>query len=84
MSWALHSFKVDHDGKIRVAHTFYGETEHEATSHLHGHADICPKFGPAYKANETIEILVEIDELPEADEDSLREFLEVETDDDDG
>lgn len=78
MPIALHSFKIDADGKIRVAHTFYADDEDEARVLLLEHAQACPKFGPAYRAEETIEIAEEIDALPEGDEDDLADFLNLE------
>ena len=55
MAIALHSFKVDEDGEIRVQHVFYGETEREAQAILDAHAEACPKFGPAYRGDHTVE-----------------------------
>jgi hypothetical protein len=87
MATALYSFKLDKDGKIRVAHVFFGEDDAEAEANLIAHANICPRFGPAFKNKETVEIPVEIDEMPEGDEDALQEWLDdmldLEDDDDD-
>jgi hypothetical protein len=87
MATALYSFKLDSDGKIRVAHVFFGEDDAEAEANLKAHAEICPKFGPAFRKKETVEIPVEIDALPEGDEDELGEWLDellgLEADDDD-
>jgi hypothetical protein len=76
MATALYSFKLDKDGKIRVAHVFFGEDDAEAEANLIAHANICPRFGPAFKNKETVEIPVEIDEMPEGDEDALQEWLD--------
>jgi hypothetical protein len=81
MPTALYSFKIDSDGRVRVGHIFFAANDAEAEKLLKAHADACPKFGPAHKAGETIEIGVELDTLPEADEASLEEFLEIDDDD---
>jgi hypothetical protein len=87
MPTALYSFKLDSDGKIRVAHVFFGEDDAEAEANLIAHADICPKFGPAFKKKETVEIPVEIDTIPEGDEDAIDDWLDellgLEADEDD-
>src|SRR5258708_26379194 len=87
MADAIYSFKLDADGKIRVIHVFLGEDEAEAEANLKAHADACPKFGPAYRNKETVEIPVELDELPEGDEEALGEWLDdlldLESDDED-
>lgn len=67
MAIALHSYKIDDDGEIRVCHTFYGDTLAEAEKVLADHAEICPKYGPAYKADDTIEVVDEIEDLPTTD-----------------
>jgi hypothetical protein len=82
---ALHSFKLDRDGVIRVEHVFHGATEAEAQKLLEAHAAHCPEYGPAYRAGETIEIPVETDELPEgeeATEEALEEFLDLDVTED--
>lgn len=76
MADAIYSFKLDTDGKIRVIHVFLGKDEAEAEANLKAHADVCPKFGPAYRNKETVEIPVELDELPEGDEEALGEWLD--------
>lgn len=76
MPTALYSFKLDTDGEIRVAHIFFGDTEAEAHANLKAHADICPKFGPAYKNKETVEIPVDVDDLPGGDAEAIEEWLD--------
>jgi hypothetical protein len=83
MATALYSFKVDDDGKVRVGHIFLGANETAARRVLEEHAEACPKFGPAYRHGDTIELVEEIDELPGADEESLKEFLDLEGEEDD-
>jgi hypothetical protein len=77
MATALYSFKVDDDGKVRVGHVFFGATEAAARKALEEHAATCPKFGPAHRAGDTIEIAEELDALPAPDEESLKEFLDL-------
>jgi hypothetical protein len=82
MATALYSFKVDDDGKVRIGHIFFGATEAAARKVLEEHAEICPKFGPAHRRGDTIEVTEELYALPEANEESLSEFLDLEDDED--
>jgi hypothetical protein len=75
MATALISFKRDSDGRVRVAHIFFASSKSAAEAELAEHATICPKFGPAYRADQTIEFVREIAELPPADGDELEEWL---------
>jgi hypothetical protein len=70
MAVALHSYKVDADGEIRVRHTFYADTEEEADRLLEQHAAGCKAFGPAFEEGDTIELIEDIDaeDLPDAEE----------------
>lgn len=77
MPIALYSAKIDHDGRVRVIHIFLAPNEAEAEKLKDKHAGGCAAYGPAVKADETIDIPVEVDELPEADEQSLEEFLDL-------
>jgi len=83
MPVALHSFKIDDDGEIRVCHTFYGGTELEAKGFQKDHARDCPHYGPALAQGKTIDIVEEIDELPEPDEASLLALLGFDEDEED-
>jgi hypothetical protein len=76
MATAVFSFKVDPDGKVRVLHVFFAAAKHAADAELHQHVAVCPKYGPAYRADETIEFSREIEELPPADGDALEEWLD--------
>jgi hypothetical protein len=67
MTIALHSYKVDDDGKITVRHTFYAATEEEAEELMDEHADGCRAYGPAIEDGDTIEIFEEIDAPPDAE-----------------
>jgi hypothetical protein len=75
MPIALYSAKVDHDGRVRVIHCFLAPNEEEAEKLQEKHAEGCRAYGPAVDAEETIDIPVEVDTLPEASEASLEEFL---------
>jgi hypothetical protein len=84
MSVALHSYKVDDDGRITVRHTFYAATEEEAEELLEEHADGCKAFGPAVDEDETIEILEENVAPPDAEAlAAVAEGQEEEQEDDD-
>jgi hypothetical protein len=75
MASALYSFKVDADGQVRIGHIFFGKDDDEAWANLEKHADVCPKFGPAYQASETIEVETTIDEIPAANGAELEDFI---------
>ena len=47
-----------------------------AEADLKMHAGGCPDFGPAFRANETIEFAREVESLPSFDGDELEEWLE--------
>ena len=75
MPTLLLSFKIDADSQVRVLHGFFAPTKREAEAALQAHADACPKFGPAYRADETVEFPIEIDELPDGDGDAIEQWL---------
>lgn len=87
MPVALHSYIIEKDRTVKVRHTFYAETEEEADELLKQHAANCPHFGPATAAGETVEIVTEIDELPDAealedfDEEDEPDFDEIDEED---
>jgi hypothetical protein len=76
MFTAVFSFKLDADGQVRVAHVFFGETKAAAEAELRAHAEACPKFGPAWRGNQTIEYAREVTSAPPADGDDLEEWLD--------
>jgi hypothetical protein len=76
MPTAVFSFKVDADGKVTIAHVFFGATKAAAEAEMRQHADVCPKYGPAFRTNQTIEFAREIPELPPADGDDLEDWLD--------
>ena len=75
MAMMLLSFKKTTSGRI-MFHGFLAGGEREAEKDLEGHAAACPQFGPAHKAGETIDQAIEIDALPEFDEESIAEFCD--------
>lgn len=82
MGVALHSYKIDPDGEIRIRHTFYAPTETEALELKELHADACPAYGPAVKAGRTVDVLVE-DVDPPTEEDAEDYTGDVPSDEDD-
>jgi hypothetical protein len=68
MGFALHSYKIDSDGRIRVRHTFYGDTEDDVRNLQTMHAGGCKAYGPAVKRRETIDVLVEDVDPPTAED----------------
>lgn len=82
MGVALHSYKVDTDGRIRVRHTFYAETEAEAEQLKLMHAGGCKAYGPAVKAEETIDEVVH-DVEPPTEDDAIGYDGDIGEDDDD-
>jgi len=74
----LLSFKKGRNGHI-MFHGFLAPSEREAEKDLKAHAEICPQFGPAHRAGETIDEVVELDTLPDPDdfsEDTIGEFVD--------
>jgi hypothetical protein len=79
----LNSFIKEKDSdRILVRHCFYGRDEAEAEKFKRHHLASCEYFRAAEAEDRTIDIMLDIDELPEFDEQELEEFLEVETEDD--
>jgi hypothetical protein len=76
MPTAVFSFKVDDDGSVTLLHVAFDPTKSGADRGIKQHADICPKFGPAFRTNQTIEFAREIAEMPPSDSDELEEWLE--------
>ena len=83
MAVALHSYKVDSDGEIRVRHTFYGADEDECEQLKEQHARGCKAFGPAVESGDTIDIFEDLDEDELPDVDDLRDLEDEQTEDDD-
>jgi hypothetical protein len=83
MPIAIYSAKPGTHGLCGIIHVFFGQTEAAARQAMEDHADICPKYGPAYREGKTIEVIAEIDEIPAFDERSIEEFADV-SDEDDG
>lgn len=80
MSVTLYSFRKASSGRIMFL-GFIAPSSATAAADLLSHANACPQFGPAHKAGQTIDIEVESDEIPEFEETSLEEFLDLDGDD---
>ena len=71
----LLSFKKTTSGRIMLL-GFLAGGERDAEKDLEAYAAACPQFGAAHKAGETFDQAIEVDELPEFDEDSIAEFCD--------
>jgi hypothetical protein len=78
MATALFSFIFDGKSAPRLGHMTFGDDDVAADAALEAHAEICPKFGPAFRGKKTVQIYVEISELPPADEEALQEWFDDE------
>jgi hypothetical protein len=77
MPTVLFSFKKLANGRI-MFHGTMADTKGLAEADLKAHAGGCPDFGPAFRANETIEFAREVGFLPAFDGDALEEWLDDE------
>ncbi len=75
MPTALFSFKRLANGRV-MFHGFLAPSQTAAEADMKAHAEGCPDFGPAFRADQTIEIPQEVETLPEFDGDDLEEWLE--------
>lgn len=80
MPVARYSAKIDSDGRVRVIHVFLGANEDMVDDLQQKHADGCKAYGPALEEDKTIDIDMDVDELPEADEESIATFLDLDPD----
>jgi hypothetical protein len=79
----LNSFiKEKGSDRILVRHCFYGHDDAEAEKFKKHHLASCEYYRAAEAEGRTIDIPVEIDELPVFDEAELEAFLEIDDDDD--
>lgn len=67
------SFKEAEGGIL--FHGFMARVEKTADKMQTGHAAICPSYGPALKAGNTIENTIEIDEIPDFDAEAIDEWV---------
>lgn len=85
MPTVLISFKKSPSGHI-MFHGFTGPSDSVTEKEQTGHGSICPQYGPALKKGETIDFSIDVDELPEFDEESLADWIDelfgIEGDDD--
>jgi hypothetical protein len=86
MPTLLLSFKRGDRGEILI-HGTLAPSETRAAAMMQEHADICPKFGPAFKGDETIEEEIEVESIPEFNEEAIAEWIaevfETDSDEDD-
>jgi hypothetical protein len=82
MPTALHSF-IQENGRVLVAHTFFGKDEAEAKKWREHHLESCDYFRAAVSEGRTIEITEELDELPEPELEDLEDFLGFDLEDED-
>jgi len=75
MPTLLLSFKRLSDSRILI-HGVLAPNDTAAEKELEGHARACPQFGPAFKAQQTIEQTIEIDTIPVFDEESIGEWVD--------
>ena len=70
----LLSFKKISDSEILI-HGALTPNEKRSASLMEQHAEDCPKFGPAWKANETIQATVEVEDVPEFTEEDILDWV---------
>jgi hypothetical protein len=75
MPTVLLSFKKTASGRV-MFHGFTAPSDAGAEKDLEGHAAICPQFGPAHRNGETIDRVIEVDYLPEFDEESIDDWID--------
>lgn len=74
MATAVFSFKRLDDGSILI-HAVVSPRQTTADKHLAEHAGICPAYGPAFRAGETVEFAREVDYVPHFSGDDLEAWL---------
>lgn len=77
MATLLLSFKRISSSEILIHGTLSPNATRSAKM-LEEHAGICPKFGPEFRADKTIEQEIDVDSIPEFDEQSIGEWLDEE------
>jgi hypothetical protein len=75
MPTLLLSFKRNSDSEILI-HGTLAPNEARSETMMKEHANICPKFGPARKAEETIEVAIDVDDIPAFDEDEIQAWVD--------
>lgn len=75
MPTLLLSFKRNSDSEILI-HGMLAPNAGRSEKMMEQHANVCPKFGPAVRAGETIEQEIEVDTIPDFDEVSIGEWLD--------
>src|SRR5882724_8951887 len=75
MPIVLLSFKKTASGHV-MFHGFTAPNDKAAERDLEAHAAICPQFGPAHRAGETIEQEIDVDTLPQFTEESIADWVD--------
>lgn len=57
-------------------HGFLAPNDARAERSLNAHAAICPQFGPAHLEGETIDRTIEVESIPEFDEESIDDWID--------
>jgi hypothetical protein len=73
MPTLLLSFKKANGGLI--LHGFLAKTDAAAEEMKAAHAEICPQYGPAVKADEVFDNVIDIPEIPAFDADSIDDWV---------
>lgn len=77
MPTAVFSFKPPLADGTLLVHLAISPSQTAADKALKGHADVCPQYGPPFRADQTVEIAREVDYIPEfADADALAEWVD--------
>lgn len=75
MPTLLLSFKRSTDSRLLI-HGTLAPNEKVAEREMADHAIVCPKFGPARKNGETIEMVIDVDTIPEFEEAAINDWVD--------
>ena len=75
MPTLLLSFKRNSDSSL-LLHGTLTPNERQSEKEMEQHAGVCPKFGPARRAGDTIEVLVEVDTIPEFTQEEIEDWVD--------
>lgn len=75
MATLLLSFKRNADSSLLI-HGTLTPNETQSEKEMAAHAGVCPKFGPARRAGETIEVLLDVNAIPEFTQDDIEEWCD--------
>lgn len=72
----LLSFKKVPGTSGLLIHGFLAPNDSTAAKMEKAHSDVCPSFGPVFRAGETIEQTIEVEEIPTFDEVAISDWVE--------